>query len=80
MCLEVLSQIINPLSQDRNLHFRRARIHLVGFKRGDNLCFPFFRQHDSSILLNSFGKSYYTVLSPFLARPSVIIFEPLCRR
>lgn len=80
MCLEVLSQIIDPFSQDRNLHFRRARIHLVGLKRGDNLSFPFFRQHDSSILLNSFGKSYYTVLNPFLARPSVIIFEPLCRR
>jgi len=55
MCLEVLSQIIDPFSQDRNLHFRRARIHLVGLKRGDNLSFPFFRQHDSSISLTLLG-------------------------
>ena len=56
MCLEVLSQIINPFSQDRNLYFRRARIHLVGLKRGDNLSFPFFRQHDSSISLTLLGR------------------------
>ncbi len=61
VCLEVLGQIVDPFGQDRNLHFRRARIHLVGLKRGDNLSFPFFRQHDNSILLNSFGKPYYTV-------------------
>ena len=56
MGLEVLSQIINPLSQDRNLYFRRACIQLVGFKRADNLSFPFFRQHDSSISLTLLGR------------------------
>jgi hypothetical protein len=67
--LEMLSQIINPLGQDRNLHFRRACISLVSFKRADNLSFPFFRQHDSSILLNLFGKPYYIVLVPLFATP-----------
>jgi hypothetical protein len=79
MGLEVLSQIVDPLGQDRNLHFRRACIHLVGLKRGDNLSFPFFRQHDSSISLTLLGSRIIQCCIHFL-QDQYDNIRALCRR
>lgn len=52
MSLEMLGEVVNPLGQQGNLHFRGAGITLMRFKIGNDTFFFLLRQHllDKSFL------------------------------
>jgi len=45
MTLEMLGKLVDPLGQERDLHFRRTRISLVSLKIADDFLFFGLRQH-----------------------------------